>query len=236
MNVKPILKTREHMRTNRFTKNIFFTSLFLVTVCILSLKSYGQCNPTIPSSSNVVSSSQTVDGGFTPQWVCSGASFSTNGGAFNVYLESGAVMSTGGGIDSIYVKAGATLNMNGGIHHIFFEPLAILNILGGISYVDTCVSINYDYSQAPAGGCLFTSLNNIQVSDVNFSIAPNPAKDQLTIETTKATTIEIMNVLGEKLVDRTIDKKEVISITNFNKGIYFIKDLTTGKTIKFVKE
>ena len=133
-------------------------------------------------------------------------------------------------------KTGATLNMNGGIHHIFFEPLAILNRLGGISYVDTCVSINYDYSQAPAGGCLFTSINNIQLSDVNFSIAPNPAKDQLTIETTKATTIEIMNVLGEKLVDRTIDKKEVISITNFNKGIYFIKDLTTGKTIKFVKE
>ena len=236
MNVKPILKTREHMKTNRFLKNIFFTSLSLLTICILSLKSYGQCNPTIPISSNVVSSSQTVDGGFTPQWVCSGASFSTNGGAFNVYLESGAVMSTGGGIDSIYVKAGATLNMNGGIHHIFFEPLAILNILGGISYVDTCVSINYDYSQAPAGGCLFTSINNIQLSDVNFSIAPNPAKDQLTIETTKATTIEIMNVLGEKLVDRTIDKKEVISITNFNKGIYFIKDLATGKTIKFVKE
>jgi hypothetical protein len=224
------------MNTNRFIKNIFFTSLSLLTICFLSLKSYGQCNPTIPTTSNIVSSSQTVDGGFTPQWVCTGSSFSTNGGAFNVFLESGAVMSTGGGIDSIYVKAGATLNMNGGIHHIFFEPLAILNILGGISYVDTCVSINYDYSQAPAGGCLFTSLNNIHLSDVNFSVAPNPAKDQLTIETTKATTIEIMNVLGEKLVDRTIDKKEVITIANFNKGIYFIKDLTTGKTIKFVKE
>jgi len=45
-----------------------------------------------------------------------------------------------------------------------------------------------------------------------------------------------MNVLGEKLVDRTIDKKEVITIANFNKGIYFIKDMMTGKTIKFVKE
>ena len=224
------------MKTNQFLKKIYITSLFLVIVCILSLKSYGQCNPIIPITSNVVSSSQTVDGGFTPQWVCSGDSLSSNGGSFNVFLESSAVMTTGGGIDSIYVKAGARLTMNGGIHHIIFEPLAILNILGGIPSYDTCVSINYNYSQAPAGGCLLTSLNNMQLSDVKFSISPNPAKDQLTIETTKATSIEIMNVLGEILVERIIDKKEVISTTNFNKGVYFIKDRMTGRTIKFIKE
>jgi len=224
------------MKTNQFFKKIYITSLFLVIVCILSLKSYGQCNPIIPITSNVVSSSQTVDGGFTPQWVCSGDSLSSNGGSFNVFLESSAVMTTGGGIDSIYVKAGARLTMNGGSHHIIFEPLAILNILGGIPSYDTCVSINYNYSQAPAGGCLLTSLNNMQLSDVKFSISPNPAKDQLTIETTKATSIEIMNVLGEILVERIIDKKEVISITNFNKGVYFIKDRMTGRTIKFIKE
>ncbi len=224
------------MKTNQFLKKIYFTSLFLVIICILSLKSYGQCNPIIPITSNVVSSSQTVDGGFTPQWVCSGDSLSSNGGSFNVFLESSAVMTTGGGIDSIYVKAGARLTMNGGIHHIIFEPLAILNILGGIPSYDTCVSINYNYSQAPAGGCLLTSLNNMQLSDVKFSISPNPAKDQLTIETTKATSIEIMNVLGEILVEHIIDKKEVISITNFNKGVYFIKDRMTGRTIKFIKE
>jgi hypothetical protein len=183
-----------------------------------------------------VNSSQLVNVGFTHQWVCSGDSLTSNGGSFNVFLEPGAVMSTLGGIDSIYVKAGATLNMNGGIHHIVFEPLAILNILGGIAYFDTCVSINYDYSQAPASGCLFTSLNSMPLSDIKFSVAPNPVKDQLTIETTKATTIEIINVLGEILVNRIIDKKEVINIASFNKGVYFIREMMTGRTIKFIKE
>jgi hypothetical protein len=73
-------------------------------------------------------------------------------------------------------------------------------------------------------------------NDNAFMLYPNPVKDQLTIETTKPTTIEIINVLGEILVDRKIDKKEVINISSFNSGVYFLKDMKTGITIKFMKE
>jgi len=224
------------MNTNRLMKKNVFTSLLLFAVCILSLKTYGQCNPIIPPSTAVVSNTQLVNGGFTPQWVCSGDSLTTNGGSFTVYLEPGAVMTTGGGIDSIYVKAGATLNMNGGIHQILYEPMAILHILGGIPSYDTCASIHYDYSQAPSGGCLVTSISSLPLSDVTFSLAPNPVINQLTIETTKPTTIEITNVLGEIMVEQKIDKKEILNIFNFKTGMYFLKDRETGKTIKFMKE
>ena len=69
--------------------------------------------PTVLSNSNVVSSYQVVNGGFTPQWVCQNDTLYTDGGIMNVYLESGATMITGGGIDSIFAKTGSTIIMNG---------------------------------------------------------------------------------------------------------------------------
>ena len=84
------------------------------------------------------------------------------------------------------------------------------------------------------------TIMNVGIQDYSndnaFMLYPNPVKDQLTIETTKPTTIEITNVLGEVLVERKIDKKEVLNISNFNTGVYFLKDRKTGKTIKFMKE
>ncbi len=76
---------------------ICFVILFYAT-------SWSQCLTAIPSNAHVVDSTQTVNGGFTPQWVCSGDTLISGGGIFNVYLEPGAVMTTCGGIDTIFVK------------------------------------------------------------------------------------------------------------------------------------
>ena len=53
--------------------------------------------PTVLNNSNVVSSYQTVNGGFTPQWVCPNDTLHSDGGIMRIYLESGATMITGGG-------------------------------------------------------------------------------------------------------------------------------------------
>ncbi|MBM3164444.1 MAG: choice-of-anchor J domain-containing protein [Bacteroidetes bacterium] len=109
--------------------------------------------PTVLPNSNVVSSYQVVNGGFTPQWVCPNQTLQTDGGIMKIYLESGATMITGGGIDTVYAKTGSTITMTGGIHVIYHEPGVTLNMNGGIPTLFPCSSLIFDYSLAPANGC-----------------------------------------------------------------------------------
>lgn len=115
---------------------------------------FNVAGPTVLSNSNVVSSYQVVNGGFTPQWVCQNDTLYSDGGIMKIYLESGATMITGGGIDTIYAKTGATIVMNGGIHRIYHEPGVNLVMNGGIPYLYPCPSLVFNYSQAPANGCV----------------------------------------------------------------------------------
>ena len=117
--------------------------------------------PTVLSNSNVVSSYQVVNGGFTPQWVCQNDTLYTDGGIMNIYLEAGATMITGGGIDSIFAKSGSTIIMNGGIHRIYHEPGVNLVMNGGIPYLYPCPSLVFNYSQAPANGCVPVAVCNM---------------------------------------------------------------------------
>lgn len=125
--------------------------------------------PTVLSNSNVVSSYQVVNGGFTPQWVCPNDTLYTDGGIMNIYLESGATMITGGGIDSIFAKTGSTIIMNGGIHRIYHEPGVNLVMNGGIPYLFPCPSLVFNYSQAPANGCVPVPVCNLSASISNLN-------------------------------------------------------------------
>jgi hypothetical protein len=120
--------------------------------------------PTVLSNSNVVNSYQVVNGGFTPQWVCQNDTLYTDGGIMNVYLEAGATMITGGGIDSIFAKSGSTIIMTGGIHRIYHEPGVNLVMNGGIHYLYPCPSLVFNYSQAPANGCVPVPVCNMTAS------------------------------------------------------------------------
>ena len=120
--------------------------------------------PTVLSNSNVVSSYQVVNGGFTPQWVCPNDTLYTDGGIMNIYLEAGATMITGGGIDSIFAKSGSTIIMNGGIHRIYHEPGVNLVMNGGIPYLYPCPSLVFNYTQAPANGCVPVPVCNLSAS------------------------------------------------------------------------
>jgi hypothetical protein len=120
--------------------------------------------PTVLSNSNVVSSYQVVNGGFTPQWVCQNDTLYSDGGIMKIYLESGATMITGGGIDTIYAKTGATIVMNGGIHVIYHEPGVNLLLSGGIPTLFPCPSLVFNYSQAPANGCVPVPVCNMTSS------------------------------------------------------------------------
>ncbi len=125
---------------------------------------FNVAGPTVSPNSNVVSSYQVVNGGFTPQWVCQNDTLYTDGGIMKIYLESGATMITGGGIDTVYAKTGATIVMSGGIHVIYHEPGVNLVMNGGIPTLFPCPSLVFNYSQAPANGCAPVPVCNISVS------------------------------------------------------------------------
>jgi hypothetical protein len=126
--------------------------------------------PTVLSNSNVVSSYQVVNGGFTPQWVCQNDTLYSDGGIMKIYLESGATMITGGGIDTIYAKTGATIVMNGGIHRIYHEPGVNLVMNGGIPTLFPCPSLVFNYTQAPANGCAPVPVCNLSLNTTNTNI------------------------------------------------------------------
>jgi len=129
--------------------------------------------PTVLSNSNVVSSYQVVNGGFTPQWVCQNDTLYSDGGIMNVYLEAGATMITGGGIDSIFAKSGSTIIMNGGIHRIYYEPGVNLVMNGGIPYLYPCPSLVFNYNQAPANGCVPVPVCNMTASATASNVLCN---------------------------------------------------------------
>jgi hypothetical protein len=129
--------------------------------------------PTVLSNSNVVSSYQVVNGGFTPQWVCQNDTLYSDGGIMKIYLESGATMITGGGIDTIYAKTGATIVMNGGIHVIYHEPGVNLLLSGGIPTLFPCPSLVFNYTQAPANGCAPVPVCNLSLNITNTNIDCN---------------------------------------------------------------
>jgi len=129
--------------------------------------------PVVYATSNVVSSYQVVNGGFTPQWVCQNDTLYTDGGIMNIYLESGATMITGGGIDSVFAKSGSTIIMSGGIHKIFHEPGVNLVMNGGIPTLYPCTSLTFNYTQAPANGCAPVPVCNLTASTTATNIDCN---------------------------------------------------------------
>ena len=131
----------------------------MATACVTNL-----AGPILYSNSNVVSSYQVVNGGFTPQWVCQNDTLYSDGGIMNVYLEAGATMITGGGIDSIFAKSGSTIIMTGGIHRIYHEPGVNLVMNGGIPTLFPCPSLVFNYTQAPANGCVPVPVCNMTSS------------------------------------------------------------------------
>jgi hypothetical protein len=138
------------------------------TACVTNL-----AGPILYANSNVVNSYQVVNGGFTPQWVCQNDTLYTDGGIMKIYLESGATMITGGGIDTVYAKTGATIVMSGGIHVIYHEPGVNLVMNGGIPTLFPCPSLVFNYTQAPANGCVPVPVCNLSSSATATNIDCN---------------------------------------------------------------
>ena len=77
------------------------------------------------------------------------------------------------------------------------------------------------------------------MKDSAINIFPNPATENLTIETTEKATIEILNIAGQIIKTiNTTDKQTIINVENLSSGVYIIKAKTDrGVAVKrFIKD
>ena len=132
------------------------------------------------------------------------------------------------------------------------------NVLPGIAYIkiDDATAPNsgscyYGYETSNTPFNLSVSVSNcVSIDEINsfsnFSISPNPTKNNLTIELSEQnnlkSSVSIINVLGEKLYQQNFSNqsKLTIDVSDFPSGIYFVQIANDkgkrGATKKFIKE
>jgi len=73
------------------------------------------------------------------------------------------------------------------------------------------------------------------VETANIKLFQNPAKTNITFESNTSNQISIYTILGEEIFNSKMQSKTIIDISNFAKGIYFVRS-NDGAISKFVKE
>ena len=79
----------------------------------------------------------------------------------------------------------------------------------------------------------YSSLSNEEFSQETFNIYPNPVSNQLNIQlnSTEKTQIEIYNILGKRVLTKTIHQSQTIQLDNLNSGVYILKLTQNNSTI-----
>lgn len=191
-----------------------------------------------------------------PSFICQGDSFMFNNinyGAAGFYT---ATFTNADGCDSTrtlnlnvtplplptITRNGAVLTANGGPFSSYQWYLNGNSISGATSSVHTPVS-NGTYK-------VLVSQNSCNGSSADFAVGfvgikeftlltgvsyyPNPANGSLIVEVTEPTSIVIMNLLGEVLLNETITNKATLNLQHLPKGIYLIGDAGKKAVSKLV--
>ncbi len=80
--------------------------------------------------------------------------------------------------------------------------------------------------------------NGIAENEFQFAVFPNPATDRVTISTTsKVTDIQIINLLGEMVINKTVidSSDQIFDISNLPSGTYLVVVYNTANTRKVEK-
>jgi hypothetical protein len=94
---------------------------------------------------------------------------------------------------------------------------------------------NYNFAKSTYPG---VSLGNI--TDLNFSFYPNPAKEMINLEFTRQADylVSVININGKKLIEKQItqDYRVAFPVNGFKPGLYSIRVLSLGtmKTVKLI--
>jgi len=234
---------------NLYPVNKKAMQMFCISFLIssMSLDVFSQCSVSIPSQATVINTNTTLMGGGEVVWVCSGATVNDLGGGVTAYLEGGATYSGIGGGSTIYAKNGSTIQAIGGGEIFWHESGASISALGGGETWHLCNPLTYNYSNAPANGCVVQgifSMGNTNI--ISVDLFPNPIISSFTLSINndknfKQFTFVLYNVLGEevKRVENITQDEMVISRGDLQSGIYMyqlLNENTIVNTGKMVME
>lgn len=156
-----------------------------------------------------------------------------------------------GNIDSVYFD---TLYNGRKINYADYVPPIISN---GNKFIDGCGGPYYYYSNPDPyvyhyfellyflkgtevwGEPYYVSIDENSFINQNFNIFPNPATDNITIATSKKSSIEILNINGQIIKTIINDNGDFsIDIGDLPSGIYIVKAKTDKKILagKIIKE
>jgi 6-phosphogluconolactonase (cycloisomerase 2 family) len=139
-----------------------------------------------------------------------------------------------------------TLISNYSLGNQWYLNDTIINGAIGQNYI--CVLDGEYYVIVTLNGCISDTSNVINVINVGlnevsenniFKIYPNPANEKLIIESTQNSIIEILNNLGQTILQQQIQQgKTDFDISGLAKGVYILKLNTIDRTVvkKIVKE
>jgi hypothetical protein len=112
--------------------------------------------------------------------------------------------------------------------------------------VITALAINGNNIFAATGGYgvwerPLSQMTGIEINNNagNIEVYPNPANDKLTIESLQKSTIEMLNIQGQTILQQTAQQgKTVIDISGLAKGVYIVRLCSNDKTevARIVKE
>ena len=147
----------------------------------------------------------------------------------------GDTIFAGSGYDGVFLSTDKGNNwtvVNTGLTNLKIQALVInnSNIFAGTQSKGV-----WERSISEVLGIKENTLNN------NVMVYPNPAKDNLTIETNTTNIeqrIEIINLVGKTIYTNIINRKTIINTSAFANGVYILKLYTDKETVvkKFVKE
>jgi hypothetical protein len=69
----------------------------------------------------------------------------------------------------------------------------------------------------------------------SFYFFPNPASEQLFLETKKPTRITLQNSLGQIIMEISVNGKQNLSIEGLVSGVYFLQSSTETQKLLIVK-
>jgi hypothetical protein len=95
---------------------------------------------------------------------------------------------------------------------------------------------NVDASASFSEDCAtFLSVSENDQSPI-ITLFPNPSSSEITVTTGKIGEIVILAITSQEIMKCTINESKKLDISNLESGVYFIKDLNSSVTYKFIKE
>lgn len=200
-----------------------------ITLSILALSYLGlqaQCeNIPLPASATVISTngSYTLMGGSV--WVCSGVAASITGIALTIYAEANTELAVNGNYMIGFAKGPSTITTFGDTCFWSYESNVNYIGSGNMNFGSPCVPLSFDYSQAPANGCVVNSVTEVSAPRVDIELLPNPAQDHLTVRVSGTTlhSVDVLDMAGRHLLSAYGDQARSLDVQQLLSGNYLLR-------------